>query len=111
MLNAANWTVRLHELASRAHVPGAALGIWCDGQEILAAHGVLNSATKVPVTTDSLFQIGSSWSCTRPNPSTPPAPGSCCARDDQPWVPLSFGQLGDGTPYIYLSGRVTPQVG
>ncbi len=59
MLNAANWTARLNELASRARVPGATLGIWSDGQEILAAHGVLNSATSVPVTTDSLFQVGS----------------------------------------------------
>ena len=59
MLDAANWTARLKELASRAQVPGATLGIWFDGQEILAAHGVLNSATGVPVTTDSLFQVGS----------------------------------------------------
>ena len=59
MLDAANWTARLNELASRAQVPGATLGIWSDGQEILAAHGVLNSATGVPVTTDSLFQVGS----------------------------------------------------
>jgi len=32
------------------------------------------------------------------------------SHDDEPWVPLSFGQFGDGTPYIYLSGRVTPRV-
>ena len=54
-----NWTARLNELATEANVPGAALGIWSDGQEILAAHGVLNSATQVPVTTDSVFQVGS----------------------------------------------------
>jgi CubicO group peptidase (beta-lactamase class C family) len=59
MLNAVNWTARLNELATDANVPGAALGIWSDGQEILAAHGVLNSATQVPVTTDSVFQVGS----------------------------------------------------
>src|SRR2546430_6620557 len=59
MFNAANWTARLNELASEANVPGAALGIWSDGQEILAAHGVLNAATQVPVTTDSAFQVGS----------------------------------------------------
>jgi CubicO group peptidase (beta-lactamase class C family) len=59
MLNAANWTARLSELAAQARVSGATLGIWCDGQEVLAAHGVLNSATRVPVTPDSLFQIGS----------------------------------------------------
>ncbi len=59
MPNAANWTARLNELASRAGVPGATLGIWSDGQEVLAAYGVLNTATMVPVTTDSLFQVGS----------------------------------------------------
>ena len=59
MLNAANWTARLNELATEANVPGAALGIWSGGQEILAAHGVLNSATQVPVTADSVFQVGS----------------------------------------------------
>jgi CubicO group peptidase (beta-lactamase class C family) len=59
MLDAANWTARLNELATEANVPGAALGIWSDGQEILAAHGVLNAATQVPVTTDSVFQVGS----------------------------------------------------
>jgi CubicO group peptidase (beta-lactamase class C family) len=59
MLNAANWTARLNELATDANVPGAALGIWSDGQEVLAAHGVLNAATQVPVTTDSVFQVGS----------------------------------------------------
>src|SRR5271166_1256823 len=30
------------------------------------------------------------------------------SHDDEPWVPLSFGQFGDGTPYISLSGRVRP---
>jgi len=59
MLDAANWTARLKELASRTRVHGATLGIWSGGQEMLAAHGVLNAATRVPVTTDSLFQVGS----------------------------------------------------
>ena len=59
MLNAADWTTRLNELATEANVPGAVLGIWSDAQEILAAHGVLNAATQVPVTTDSVFQVGS----------------------------------------------------
>jgi CubicO group peptidase (beta-lactamase class C family) len=59
MLKAPEWTARLSELAARAGVPGATLGIWSDGQEVLAAHGVLNSATGVPVTVDSLFQLGS----------------------------------------------------
>jgi CubicO group peptidase (beta-lactamase class C family) len=59
MLNAANWTARLNELATGARVPGAVLGIWADGQEILAVAGELNSATGVPATADSLFQVGS----------------------------------------------------
>ena len=59
MLNAASWTVRLNELATEARVPGAALGIWHDGHEILAASGELSTATRVPVTADSLFQAGS----------------------------------------------------
>jgi CubicO group peptidase (beta-lactamase class C family) len=59
MLNVANWSARLSELAAQARVCGATLGIWSDGQEMLAACGVLNSATQVPVTPDSLFQVGS----------------------------------------------------
>jgi len=59
MLDAANWTARLNEIATEARVPGAALGIWADGEEVLAAAGELNTATKVSVTADSLFQVGS----------------------------------------------------
>jgi CubicO group peptidase (beta-lactamase class C family) len=59
MLDAANWTARLGEWARQARVPGAALGIWADGQEVLAACGVLNTATRVRVSTGSLFQVGS----------------------------------------------------
>ena len=59
MLDAANWTARLAELTRQERVPGAALGIWADGQEVLAAAGVLNRATGVAVSTDSLFQVGS----------------------------------------------------
>jgi hypothetical protein len=33
------------------------------------------------------------------------------SREDEPWAPLSFGQFGDGTPYLYMSGRVAPRVG
>src|SRR3984885_12097171 len=59
MLDAANWTTRLGEWARKARVPGAVLGIWADGQEVLAAYGVLNTATRVRVNTGSLFQVGS----------------------------------------------------
>jgi CubicO group peptidase (beta-lactamase class C family) len=59
MTNVNSLTTRLSELARRWGVPGAVLGIWADGEETLAAHGVLNTATGVAATTDSLFQIGS----------------------------------------------------
>ena len=55
----AHWTARLHDLATHEGVPGATLGIWADGRETLAAHGVLNAATGVTTTAESLFQIGS----------------------------------------------------
>ena len=96
MLNAVNWTARLDELATEANVPGAALGIWSDGQEILAAHGVLNSATLYRELFNEVFGD---------------LTGVLRSRDDEPWVPLTFSELADGTPYIYLSGRVTPRVG
>ena len=40
-------------------VPGAALGLLQDGVTTVAAAGVLNLGTGVPVTRDSMFQIGS----------------------------------------------------
>jgi CubicO group peptidase (beta-lactamase class C family) len=59
MLDAAYWTTRLADLARETRVPGAVLGIWADRQEILAASGMLNCATRVRVSADSLFQVGS----------------------------------------------------
>ncbi len=57
---AERWSARLHELAAEEDVPGAALGVWAEGQEIAAvAYGVLNAETGVRATADSLFQIGS----------------------------------------------------
>ena len=35
----------------------------------------------------------------------------CRSHEDQPWNPLSFGWLADGTPYLFLGGRVTPRTG
>jgi CubicO group peptidase (beta-lactamase class C family) len=54
-----NWAARLHELAAQEDIPGAALAVWAGGVESVAAHGVLNAATGVSATPDSLFQIGS----------------------------------------------------
>ena len=59
MLDAAHWTNRLNELTRQTRVPGAVLGIWACGQEILSAAGLLNRATGSRVSTDSLFQVGS----------------------------------------------------
>ena len=54
------WATRLHDLAAEEGVPGAALGVWADGQEVAAAaHGVLNAETGVRATAGALFQIGS----------------------------------------------------
>ena len=63
MIDAAHWQDRLDALAARHRVPGAALGILrtgAGGDEVAeAAYGVLNVATGVPATTDTLWQIGS----------------------------------------------------
>ena len=63
-IDAAHWQRRLAVLAARHKVPGAALGILRlrDGGEdelVEAAFGTLNAEADVPVTTRSLFQIGS----------------------------------------------------
>ncbi|MFI7067548.1 serine hydrolase domain-containing protein [Kribbella sp. NPDC050124] len=55
----ADWAGRLRELAEAAEVPGAVLGIWHDGETTIAPYGVLNAATGVETTADSVFQIGS----------------------------------------------------
>ena len=62
-----DWSARLSELAVAAEVPGAVLGIWHDGETTVTPYGVLNAATGVETTADSLFQIGSvtkTWTAT-----------------------------------------------
>ncbi len=54
-----HWAARLADLAAATGVPGAAFGLWARGQSCTVAHGVLSTATDVPVTPDSVFQIGS----------------------------------------------------
>src|SRR5215831_18940708 len=55
-----NWLQeRLPALLAEHKVPGAAVGVWADGQVIEVAAGVLNKATGVEATVDSLFQVGS----------------------------------------------------
>jgi CubicO group peptidase (beta-lactamase class C family) len=63
-VDAARWQRRLTALAERYRVPGAALGILRvrpgrDDELVEVACGVLNLATGVEATADSLFQIGS----------------------------------------------------
>ena len=50
---------RLAELAAAYRVPGASVAVLADGEVHEAATGVLNRATGVEATTDSLFQPGS----------------------------------------------------
>ncbi|MGW6277843.1 serine hydrolase domain-containing protein [Kribbella sp. NPDC055071] len=54
-----DWSARLRELAVAAEVPGAVLGVWHDGETTITPYGVLNVATGVETTADSVFQIGS----------------------------------------------------
>lgn len=54
-----NWGERLGELAAAHGVPGASLAVWHEGELTEYATGVLNLATGVETTPDSLFQIGS----------------------------------------------------
>src|ERR1700683_3236049 len=56
---AEHWAQRLGQVAAAGRDAGGALGIWAGEREILAACGVLSTATQVPVTTDAVFQIGS----------------------------------------------------
>lgn len=50
---------RFAELAHQHEVPGAAVAVLCENGVAEAATGVLSTRTGVPVTTDSVFQIGS----------------------------------------------------
>ena len=66
-IDAARWQSRLTELASKHRVPGASLAILRVGEAgdgsgdvlVEAVHGVLSTATRVEVTPDTSFQIGS----------------------------------------------------
>lgn len=53
------WQNRLDELRAEYHVPGAALAVLADGTLHELASGVLNLATGVEVTPDSVFLSGS----------------------------------------------------
>ncbi|BCJ36334.1 hypothetical protein Athai_38370 [Actinocatenispora thailandica] len=57
--DAARWRDRLARLSSTAGVPGAVLGVLVDGTVHEVATGVLHVGTGAPVSTGSLFQLGS----------------------------------------------------
>jgi dipeptidyl aminopeptidase/acylaminoacyl peptidase/CubicO group peptidase (beta-lactamase class C family) len=66
-IRAEHWRRRLAELTVKHRVPGAALGILRGDEVVTVSAGVLSKATGVPVTDDSVFQIGSitkTWTAT-----------------------------------------------
>lgn len=50
---------KLAELAGDLQVPGAAVGVYHQGREQYATHGITSIESPVPVTEDTLFQFGS----------------------------------------------------
>ncbi|MDP3326999.1 serine hydrolase [Parvibaculum sp.] len=58
-LAAAHFQQRLETLVRECGVPGASLAVWGEGELLEAAAGVCNLETRVPATSDTLFQIGS----------------------------------------------------
>jgi CubicO group peptidase (beta-lactamase class C family) len=50
---------KIPDALSRHKVPGAVLGVSCDGQEFVKGFGVTNADHPLPVDEDTLFQIGS----------------------------------------------------
>jgi len=52
-------TSQIESEMQRLHIPGVALGIWDDGQEFSAGFGVTNLENPLPITADTLFQVGS----------------------------------------------------
>ncbi len=50
---------RITEEMERLRIPGVAVGVHVDGQEYLAGYGVTSIDNPLPVTADTLFQIGS----------------------------------------------------
>jgi CubicO group peptidase (beta-lactamase class C family) len=52
-------TAKLAELATELNVPGAAIGIHVDGEDVVSVTGVTSVENPLPVTEDTLFQFGS----------------------------------------------------
>ncbi len=45
--------------ATRLDIPGVSVGVWADGRETLATHGVTSVENPLPIDPDTLFVIGS----------------------------------------------------
>ncbi|MFI7701698.1 serine hydrolase domain-containing protein [Nonomuraea sp. NPDC049480] len=45
--------------ATKFGIPGVAVGVWADGKEIYACHGVTSLDNPLPVDQDTLYQLGS----------------------------------------------------
>ena len=45
--------------AGKSGIPGVAVGVWADGQEIYACHGVTSVDNPLPVDRDTLYVLGS----------------------------------------------------
>jgi len=45
--------------AAKLEIPGVAVGVWVDGREVFAAHGVTSQDNPLPVDKDTLFVLGS----------------------------------------------------
>ena len=52
-------TAKLAELATELGVPGSAIGIHLDGEDVYAVHGVTSVENPLPVDENTLFQFGS----------------------------------------------------
>ncbi|WP_412749698.1 serine hydrolase domain-containing protein [Krasilnikovia sp. M28-CT-15] len=57
--DAASWQQRLHILAEKHRVAGAALGILSGDTILCATYGMANARARIPVQPDTVFQIGS----------------------------------------------------
>lgn len=45
--------------ATKLGIPGVAVGVWADGREIYACHGVTSLRNRLPVDQDTLYVLGS----------------------------------------------------
>ncbi|MER6254623.1 serine hydrolase domain-containing protein [Streptomyces sp. NPDC001584] len=45
--------------AAKSGIPGVTVGVWADGRETFASHGMTSLDNPLPVDRDTLFQLGS----------------------------------------------------